>query len=154
MSFIPQWNQYTAYAVGSVVQLNLTTYICILATPPSATPPASAPSVWSVTSTTLPKGKVGFSQLTWTPDASPSPSYSAAVSVSPLLLASSQVSATIQLGQNAVASDVVLASNAWLISAQPSPTTETAGQIVFYVSNSGDPRPVNDVLIEWSVIAF
>jgi len=154
MSFIPQWNQYTSYAVGSLVLSSNITYICILATRPSVTPPASAPSVWSVTSTTLPKGKVGFSQLTWTPNSPTTPSYSAAVSVSPLLLATSQVSATIQLGQNATASDIILASNAWLISAQSSPTTETAGQIVFYVSNSGDPRPPNNVLIEWSVIAF
>ena len=61
MSFIPQWNQYTAYAVGSVVQLNNILYLSLSATPPSATPPASAPLVWLPSGTPIafagPSGK-------------------------------------------------------------------------------------------------
>jgi len=153
MSFIPQWNQYTAYAVGSVVQLNLTTYICILATPPSATPPASAPLVWTATaSSALPNGLVDYATLSWTPVGVIG--YSAPITgVSPLLTATSQISATIQVAPSTGA-DLSLAAGAWLIGAQP--TTAANGTITFWVSNGEDPRTAvaGKTFIEWAVVKF
>ena len=127
--------------------------MCILATPPSATPPASAPLVWSVSDgNTLPKGIEDYAALSWAVVGVIG--YKATITgVSPSLTASSQISATIQVAPSTGA-DLSLAAGAWLIGAQP--TEDTGGSIVFWVSNGEDPRTAvaGKTFIEWAVVAF
>jgi len=154
MSYISQWNQYTSYAVGALVLSSNITYICILATRPSATPPASAPSVWSVSAAApLPSGLTTYASLSWTPDA-PSNSYAASITgVSPSLGAGSKLSSTLQFATGYTATDVNKAAAAWLIAAQPS--AANGGTITFTVANSGtSPSGPSQVLISWAVVAY
>ena len=158
MSFIPQWNQYSAYAVGALVSSNDITYACILATPPSATPPASAPLVWSVSGgNDLPKGIFDYTAVSWTPEEN---GYKASVTgVSPFLTAGSQVSANVQLSDASSAltgNDVTLAQGTGVFATQPS--SNFAGSITFWVNSisGADPRTAaaGKNFLSWSVVAF
>ena len=130
-------------------------YICVANVLPTATAPAADPAVWTSQGSpvgTLPNGLVPYSALTWAEDGT-NGFYSAPLTgVSALLTANAEISATLQMITGYAATDVLLASGAWLIAATPS--AADGGTLTFFVSNSAVPVGNTKVGISWAIVSY
>lgn len=100
----------------------------------------------------LPNGLTLYSDLTWTLDGT-NGFYSAPLTgVSALLTANAEISSTLQMITGYAATDVALASGAWLIAATPS--AANGGTLTFFVSNSADPTGNTKVGISWAIVSY
>ena len=167
-----QWNQYTQYVVGNQVVSAGVLYVCIANVGPTATLPASDPTKWTSIgpvaggatgptgpsgptgppAVSLPSGRVLFSNLTWTLDATNSNYNASITNVSASLTANSMVVASLQRTTGSIASTIQLAINCRLLAVETLPNA--GGGIVFYVSNGADPNGQIGMSISWSVVAF